>query len=310
MPVRTHVPIALVSVTTVGAALALQARINGEFAVRLGPALLAALISTGIASVAVLSVVVGTGRWQAVRRLRSGEWRSWWLIGGLCGSVIVPTAAYAVPIIGVALLFVCQVAGQLSGGLLVDWAGIAPGGRRAVTPARVAAAVLALVAVLLSLSGKRVEIRPAIIALALLAGFLASVQQAANGHVRRHSEDVLVAVLVNFALATAGMLVGCAILALNNGLGPVTWPGHPAWLYVGGLLGAVFVGVTAAGVRILGVLRLTLAVVAGQLVGAVLIDLLWRDRSEPTIEVYAGIVLVLIAVALAGRSARAAQDLR
>jgi transporter family-2 protein len=45
------------------------------------------------------------------------------------------------------------------------------------------------------------------------------------------------------------------------------------YLYVGGLIGAIFVAVAARLVRTLGVLLLTLTSIAGQLLGAVILDI-------------------------------------
>ena len=303
-PGRIKVALAVAVGFGAGLILALQAQINGEFTHRIGPALVVALVSflTGLA--VIIGILTGTRRWPAVRALRSGERRLWWFGGGLCGAVVVSTVAFAVPIIGVALLVVSQVAGQLTGGLFVDRAGIAPGGRRPITAPRLAGAALAIAAVLLSTAGKHVQIRPLIIALVSIAGFLGAVQQAANGHIRRHADEVLVAVLVNFVVGSAALLLLCGVLFVRHRLGHIDWPGGPAWLYTGGVLGVAFVAITTSTVRLLGVLRLTLAVVAGQLFGAVLLALVWRSASRPTGQLYAGIVLVLVAVAVAGRPVR------
>jgi transporter family-2 protein len=130
------------------------------------------------------------------------------------------------------------------------------------------------------------------------------VQQAANGHIRRLSGDVLIAVLVNFVVGTAALLAVCLVRYGSGRLGSVSWPGSPLWLYTGGVLGVVFVAVSTATVRLLGVLRLTLAVVAGQLFGAVLLDVFWRTASRPTAQLYAAVLLVLVAVSVAGRGTR------
>lgn len=304
LPRRVKEPIALALACGAGAALALQARINGALSQRLGPALVAALVSFAV-GLAVVCVVLGvTGRWTSVRALRSGHRRLWWFGGGLCGAFFVASSSYAVPVVGVALLFVCQAAGQLTGGLFVDRSGIAPGGRLPVTKPRLASAALAIGAVLLSTSGKHVALRLSIVLLALMAGLLSSVQQAANGHIRRHSDEILVAVLVNFAVGGGALLLVCWFQYAQGTLGPISWSGEPLWLFLGGPLGVAFVALTASTVRLLGVLRLTLAVVAGQLIGAVLLDLFWSTTSRPSAQLYAGVALVLVAVAIAGRGAR------
>ncbi|MEP7054997.1 MAG: DMT family transporter [Actinomycetota bacterium] len=301
LPGRVKIALALAVSAGAGGLLALQARINGELTTRLGPALLVALVSFGVGLVTIVLVITVLRRWSAVAALRSGERRLWWFVGGLCGAILVATVAFAVPVIGVALLVVCLVAGQLAGGLFVDWAGIAPGGHQPITTPRVVGAALALVAVLLSRWGSHVHVRPLVVALVSLAGFLGAVQQAANGHIRRHAGDVLIAVLLNFVVGTVALLFVCAVQLGGHRLGTVSWPPSPAWLYAGGVLGVAFVAISTTAVRLLGVLRLTLAVVAGQLVGALLLDVFWRTAARPTAQLYAAIALVMTAVLVAGR---------
>ncbi|MGZ6804526.1 MAG: DMT family transporter, partial [Nocardioidaceae bacterium] len=104
-----------------------------------------------------------------------------------------------------------------------------------------------------------------------------------------------------FAVGTAGLLVAVAGRGLVSGVRADRWPdlGH-GWLYLGGPLGAVFIAVAALTVRTLGVLRLGLVVTAGQLAGAVLLDL-GRGLSGTTV---AAVLLTLVAVAVSGRGAR------
>jgi transporter family-2 protein len=77
-----------------------------------------------------------------------------------------------------------------------------------------------------------------------------------------------VATLVNFVVGTAALTIGVLAHRAVTGLDVGDWPGAGEWyLYSGGPMGATFVAVAAVVVRRLGVLRLGLAVIAGQLVG-------------------------------------------
>jgi transporter family-2 protein len=287
-----------------GAMLAVQARVNGELGHRSGSALVAALISFGVGLVASVALISARGSWPAVMTLRRGERKLWWFSGGLCGALMVASVAAAVPAIGVALLSVCLVAGQLAGALVVDLIGLTPGLKRAVTSRRVLAAVLAVGAVFVSTVGQNATVRPVVIAWVTLAGFLASAQQAANAHIWRHADEILVSLLVNFVVGTAALAIVIGVQLIRHRLGDLTWPGAQLWLYSGGLMGAVFVLTTTAVVGMLGALRVTLAVVAGQLAGAVLVDVFWRSASRPTAQLYAGIVIVFVAVRIAGSRTR------
>ncbi len=298
--------LALAAAVASGAVVALQQRVNGELKTELGDALLTALVSFGTGLVAVLAVVLSRSASRtAFAKVRDVPWVQ--RLGGLGGASLVAVGAAAAPEIGVALLTVGLVAGQTSGGLVVDRAGLGPGGAHGLTGPRVAGAALCFVAVGISVLGDGArDASPLLLVLVVLAGFAISVQQALNGRVRRTTGDAGVATLVNFLVGTAALGLGVLLHALVAGLDVGDWPGWSQWyLYTGGPMGASFVAVATMVVRRLGVLRLGLAVIAGQLVGALLLDLLLPvGDAEIALLTVVGVALTLVAVAVSGRAAR------
>jgi transporter family-2 protein len=131
-----------------------------------------------------------------------------------------------------------------------------------------------------------------------VSGVLVAWQQAVNGRVRQVAGSVLPPTLLNFGTGTAALLLVLAIdVALRGATGPL--PAEPA-LYLGGALGVVFIAVAAAVVRYTGVLLLGLATIAGQVTGAVVMDLVWPARAgHPGPATLAGAALALVAVAVA-----------
>ena len=298
--------LALAAAVASGALVALQQRINGELKTELGDALLTALVSFGTGLVAVVAVVLARPAARAaVARVRDVPWPQ--RLGGLGGASLVAVGAAAAPEIGVALLTVGLVAGQTSGGLVVDRVGLGPGGAHGLTAPRVAGAVLCLVAVGISVLGEGArEADPLLLLLVVGAGFAISVQQALNGRVRRTTGDAGVATLVNFVVGSTALAVGVLVHAAVAGLDVGSWPGVGEWyLYLGGPMGATFVAVAALVVRLLGVLRLGLAVIAGQLVGALLLDLTLpvHGRGVDVLTVV-GVALTMVAIGVSGRAAR------
>jgi transporter family-2 protein len=78
-------------------------------------------------------------------------------------------------------------------------------------------------------------------------------------------------------------------------------PANPL-LYAGGLLGAFVVVVGATTVQTLDVLRLGLAMVAGQMAGALVVDLIAPAPGEAvTVATVIGVVLTMVAVVISGR---------
>jgi transporter family-2 protein len=287
----------LLAIVAAGALLGLQGRINGELGLRLHSAIAAATVSFTVGTLVLAAVVVARHR-PGVGRLRRARVTWWWWLGGLAGAAVVASTAEGVPEIGVALVSVCIVAGTAVGALAVDHAGLGPGGRQHITAYRFAGAVLAVAAVGLGAAGDaRAAVRPALFAVLFAAGAASAWQQAANGQVRRVSASVAVASLVSFAGGTVALVV---VAALRGDLSPASWP-TTWWLYVGGLLGAIYIALAAASVSRLGVLRLSLATVAGQLAGAVVLDVVWpAPGTSLHATTVAGAVLTLVAVAVSG----------
>ena len=249
-----------------GTALAAQARVNGALRTRIGDALVTALVSFTVGTVVLVVAAVATGRARNAARLRSGT-RWWWWLGGLAGALLVGSSAAAVPEVGVALTSVAIVAGATIGSLVVDLTGISPRGRQPLTAPRVAGSALAVAGLVVGSFGTDGEVRPLLLAVVGVAGFCSAFQQAANGHLQRHTGEALVAASVSFLTGTVALAL--VTLATRPGLAP--WP-HSPWLYAGGLGGAAYVALGAYTVPKIGVLRLTLGTVAGQVAGAVVLD--------------------------------------
>lgn len=287
-----------------GAAFAVQSRINGELGVRLGDGVLAALISFGTGLVLLLLVipVVPAARDGVVRlaqALRHGGLRFWQCLGGVSGGFLVATQSLTVGVIGVAVFSVALVAGQTGASLLVDRAGLGPGGHQPLTWPRIIGAVLTLVAVAGALS-HRIQggIALWLVILPLVAGFGIAVQQALNGQVRAAARSALTATLVNFVAGTAVLTVAWLTVRAVRGTAPAL-PSEP-WLYLGGLMGVLFIAIATVVVRWIGVLLLGLAAIAGQLVGAVVLDLV-TPAAGTTLHpaTVAGAALTLVAVGVA-----------
>lgn len=301
-----------------GSAVALQARINGELGQRIGDGVIAALLSnTG--GLLLLSGLVATRprMRRGLRRVRTAvrdrTLRPYHLLGGVCGAFLVACQGLTVAAIGVAVFTVAVVAGRTASGLLVDRAGVGPGGAQAIDLRRIAGAFLALVAVVLAVADQLGTPRTSWLALLpVLAGVGTAWQLAVNGRVgvaARNDGPALVGMLpaglVNFAAGTLGLALVAVMDIAIRGL-PSPLPALP-WLYVGGALGALFAATAAAIVPMTGVLLLGLGAVTGQLMGAWLLDVFLPTADHPlsaTTLIGAALTLVAVTVtALPGRRA-------
>ncbi len=294
-----------------GVLVALQSRINGQLGQQLGDGFLAALISFGSGFV-ILSFAClfwrpgrrGIVRVASAVRTRRIPW--WFVVGGTAGALFVLSQTLVVGLVGVALFTVGVVAGQTVSSLAIDRRGMGSMAAKPVTARRLVGAALALAAVVLAGSS---EVRPDIAAWVLLVPFAAGLavgwQQAVNGQVKTIAESAFTATFGNFAVGASVLLVAAVIHSAIVG-----WPTHfptTPWLYLGGLVGTVFIGGQSTIVRSTGVLLMGLAVLSGQLVTAVLFDLLAPVQSHPIAPltiVGSGLTLVAVVIASLPRRRR------
>lgn len=215
------------------------------------------------------------------------------------GAFLVACQGLTVGAIGVALFTISLVCGQTLSSLAVDRAGLAMDSIRSVTPTRIAGAVLAVTAVALAVGDQLgAPTRTELALLPLLAGFGVVLQQAANGKVRAMTGSSATAALVNFVVGGALLLVVVGVDVTVRGL-PAPFPANPL-LYLGGPLGVLAVAIGASVVRLTGVLILGLGTIAGQLVTALLLDLLIPTAGHrPGSTTWASAALMLVALVIA-----------
>ncbi len=140
------------------------------------------------------------------------------------------------------------------------------------------------------------------LALALLAGVLVAVQAPTNAILAKASGSPIVAAFISFLIGTVALgaiMAGSAGRLFAPELKSVPW-----YAWIGGLYGAFFVAMAAFGAPKIGVGPLLTAAIAGQLLGAILLDhygLLGLARQPVSIEKIAGVALVLIGAWLVRR---------
>ncbi len=300
MSERGSVGIAVAGAVLIGALTALQARINGSLGAEVGDGIVAAAISfsSGLVILIALSLIVPEGRrgfGRLVAGIRSRSVPPWMLLGGLAGAFTVASQGLTVATIGVALFTVGFVAGQTTGGLVLDRVGFGPAGVVPVTVRRVVGAVLAIAGVVVCLSGDALGGVPLwMLIVPAVAGAGVAWQQGTNGRLRVRVESPLTATLVNFIGGTV-VLVIAALVHVGVVGAPRAIPTAP-WLYVGGAVGVVYIFLSAVVVRRTGVLLLGLGSVVGLLSTSVLLDALWPAPAAPSTPV----ALLAAVVAIAG----------
>jgi transporter family-2 protein len=287
-----------------------QSTLNSKLNTYIENPLLTAVINfvTGII-VIILVMIVKPKLWRAFRTipslLKQKQLRWWHLLGGLSGAFFVATQSSLVAVLGVAIFTVAVVAGQTSGALITDKFGIGPAGKQPITLIRIAAAILGIVGVVVSVSGDKANGTIAIgsVLLCLTAGFLVSTQPALNGQIALRTGHPIPATMVNFIVGLIAISIAFFGTEYFNPQGfnipPMPWVNPLIWL--GGPAGVFFVLTAAFMARTLGVFLFTLTSVVGQLSGAIILDLLLPTaETNITFQLIVGIVITGLAVVLAG----------
>lgn len=304
LPLVIGLPVAVAT----GLVIPLQGRINGALGARLDDGIAAAVVSftTGLLLISAISLATPRGRaglQRIVPAVRNRSFPRFYVMAGAIGALFVFAQSFTVALLGVAMFTVAAVTGQTLSGLLVDRMGIGPGGKRSITGVRVHGSVLTVAAVAWAVSprfGGDADIASLVlpVLLPLAAGFFMSFQQAMNGTATVHYGTPIAATLVNFVAGSVILWIAWIIKLIVAG------PGNPLpgewWYYLGGPMGCLFIGLAALLVRSLGVLITGLGMIAGQLVGSLVLDVVVPGPGAvvalPTV---LGTVLTLAAIIVA-----------
>ena len=293
-----------------GAMIAVQARANGELSHRLDNGLQAALVSFGSGLIIIFVITLFNAKIkEGIKNLRQSvatkEIARWKLFAGALGGSFVAIQTQIVPLIGVAIYSVASIAGQTAMSLVVDRIGLTGGGKKLISPRRVLAAFLTVLAVLVSVWDRIDANNLSMLAVTAggIAGAIVGIQRALNGQINEYSKQSFTTSLLNFMTGTAFLLVliVTGLILGKNELSPL--PSGPWWIYTGGVIGVIYIAFTSTIVQHLGVLTFTLFSVGGQLVGSLIIDLV-SPTEGVSVSAYliTGIVMTYAGVVAGGVS--------
>jgi transporter family-2 protein len=297
----------IVAAVVVGALVSVQARVSAALADRsdvYSAAWVTVITGTLILFVFVLASPKARRGFRSVAsavRARSLPW--WALLAGLAGMYFVVTQGTAAGVLGLAMFGMAVVAGQVVGGLVFDWIGLA-GERRTPTVFRVVGSLLAIAAVSWgAIAGDDSHIDVGLIAMAFLAGLGLAAASGATGRVQSVSRSVVTSGTINH-LTGLTVIVILLLATAPGDLSRFALPTDP-WLFLGGVIGPIGVAAGAVLVQRLGVLLLGLGMVAGQLIGALLLELVVPTSAGGVqLSSVLGIALTLVAVAVTSLDGR------
>jgi len=293
-----------------GVMIAEQARANSELSIRIGNSVEAAFVSftSGLIIIAVITLfnpTIKLGLKNLRTAVKSGQMGSWRLLAGALGGAAIAISTHVVPLIGVALYSVATISGQTAVSLLVDRIGLAGGERKLISLRRVIAALITVLAVLVSVLDKISidKFQLFAVALGLCAGVIIGIQRSLNGSINVHSKASYATSLLNFIMGSTFLaLLTLALLILRgDAINPL--PSGPWWIYTGGVVGVIYIAMSSIVVQHLGVLTFVLFSVGGQLLGSLIFDIIApTEGAHVTAYLITGIVMTYIGVVVGGES--------
>ena len=276
----------------------------------MGDSLEAAIVSftTGLLFVSVIALFrkdVRSGFRQIFSAVNLKLLPSWRLGAGALGASFVAMQTYAVPIAGVALFTVASLAGQTGISLWVDHVGLAGGSRVIITKRRVIAAIITILAVVVSTWDRFTISNFSVltIVLAVFSGTWVGVQRALNGQINSYSKASFATSLLNFITGTTFLLFLLLLRTLFTDHSVMNFTSGPWWMFLGGSIGVIYIALSAHIVQYVGVLEFTLFSVGGMLIGSLLIDIIVPTKGTIISGfLIAGILLTYLGVIANGQS--------
>ena len=293
-----------------GIFIALQGKANGELDKFLASSVQTALVSFSVGLIAISLYGLSHRESRAgLTRLRNALKAKvipyWGITGGLLGGTFITMQSFLVPKVGVAILSVGYIAGQTVCSLFIDQIGLTGGGKKAISSARIWAATITIIAVLVSVFDRlnSASLTLFSVVLSIFSGGIVALLRALNGRVNEITLQSSATTIVNFIMGTAFLAMVFLFLILTNS---TTWsplPEKPLWIYTGGLTGVLYIAFSAKVVQHIGVLHFTLFSVGGQLVGSLLLDWLLPTTNDGiSLFLIFGILLTFLGVIVGGVS--------
>ena len=271
----------------VGICLPIQTSVNTRLRKKVGTPYNAALVSFSIGLLFLSTLLLVTGQGLHIPFAQLLDEPAWIWIGGACGVVFLTGNILLFPKLGGVQTVVLPVLGQILMGLTIDNFGLFCSNQTPLTAFRVAGAALVILGVILvsmakeskAERGGRQKSTNASLWLwrvfAVFAGMAVATQTAVNGYLGVAANSPIKASVISFTVGTIILTIICIVLRLKNGK-PEPKEEKPAknpwWMWIGGILGGLYVLVNIHLSRIIGTGMTIILLLVGSTTGGILVD--------------------------------------
>lgn len=265
-----------------GACSPVQTSVNTRLKRKLGSPMYSAFFTFLTAPFVLTALMIGLGQ-GAYLSLDKMIREPWWVwIGGIVGVAFVTVNIQIMQRLGAIQTVVLPALGQTLMGLIIDHFGLFGASRIPLSVLRAAGALLVLFGVFLVTSAragkeqKKKEGGTLFWQLAAVSiGAMSAMQTAANGYVGRVVGSPIRAAIINFLVGLTLISLICLgqLIVKDHGKPRLSSEKGPWWMWIGGLLGCVFITSNSfLSVRI-GTGMTVVASLIGIMLGGILIDM-------------------------------------
>jgi len=262
-----------------GLVLPIQTLVNTRLRASTGTPFSSSMISFAVGTVTLLIVATAVtgGNYGIAQAFNEPLW-IWF--GGLLGVVALTGNILLFPHLGAVQTVVLPIAGQVIMGLIVDHFGLFESPQSSLTAVRAIGAIIVLIGVIAVVATPSAATSSEDSATALwlwrLAGFIfgcfTASQSAINGHLGQVTGSPVSAALVSFAVGVTALVIVNIVLRWRPRIERPEGKPNPWWMWIGGVLGALFIFGNAALVPQIGTGLTVVAGLLGSMLGSLIID--------------------------------------
>lgn len=300
-----------------GLGLPLQTGINARLTHKLGSPYNASFVSFIIAFIFLLLLVFITEQNYFIPFGELAGEPLWIWMGGVCGFIFLTGNIVLFARLGGVQTVIFPVLGQILMGLIIDNFGLFYAPQTDLTLLRVLGAILVLLGVINVVMAKKTPDNNLLNKpkrqhtllwqiFGIIAGMLSTVQTAVNGHLGIILASPVKAAVISFIIGIALLAVICVIILLQRKtvpalrIEPRRRENYPWWIWLGGILGGLFVLTNAYLSNIIGTGMTIIAILIGSTSGGLIIDcfgLLGSERKPVGMRQIFGIIIMIIGAA-------------
>lgn len=301
----------------IGLGLPLQTGINTRLTHKLGSPYNASFVSFIIAFIFLLLLVFITEQNYFIPFSELAGEPLWIWMGGVCGVIFLTGNVVLFARLGGVQTVIFPVLGQILMGLIIDNFGLFYAPQTDLTLLRILGAILVLLGVINVVMAKKTLDNNLLNKpkrqhtllwqiFGIIAGMLSTVQTAVNGHLGIILASPVKAAVISFIIGIALLAVICVIILLQRKavpalrIEPRRRENYPWWIWLGGILGGLFVLTNAYLSNIIGTGMTIIAILIGSTSGGLIIDcfgLLGSERKPVGMRQIFGIIIMIIGAA-------------